>query len=82
MFVEGKLGTGKIFLTKTLYHITKLLTKRNSLDMALAPTGCATTIIKGLTHCRSCSIPGSKALYKTPTNINISNSASLCSMRK
>ena len=67
---------------KTLHNITRLLTKRNSSDTASALTGCAAALIEGSTHCRSYSIPAGKALYKTLTNINISNSASLHSMRK
>ena len=37
--------------------------------MALAPTGCATALIDGSTHCRSLSIPAGQHLHKPPTNI-------------
>ena len=69
-FVEGKPGTGKTFIIKTLRNVTRLLQKSNYSDMASAPTGCATALIDGQKHFRSCSIAMGRAFYKAPTNLN------------
>ena len=79
--VEGKPGTGKTFVTKTLRNVTRLLWGSNSADMASAPTGCAAALIDGKTHCRSCSIPTGTKFYKPPTNLKSSDPLRLRAMR-
>ena len=69
VLVEGKPGTGKTFITKTLRNITRLLTESNSSDIATAPTGCAAALIDGSTHYRSLYIPSGPPLYKQTTDI-------------
>ena len=69
VLVEGKPGTGKTFITKTLRNITRLLTECNSSDIATAPTGFAAALIDGSTHYRSLYIPSGPPLYKQPTDI-------------
>ena len=81
-YVEGKPGTGKSFVTQTLRNITRLLTQRNSSDMASAPTGCAAALIDGTTHYRSCSIPAGKQFQSAPTNLKASNPENVRAMRK
>jgi hypothetical protein len=71
--VEGKPGTGKTFVTKTLRNITRKITGRNSSDMASAPTGCAASLIEGTTHCRCCSIPVGGPFQKSPSNLKSSD---------
>ena len=70
VFIEGKPGTGKTFITRTLRNCTRMLTNNSNSDMASAPTGCAAALIEGSTHCRSLSIPAGQKLHKPPTNIN------------
>ena len=60
VLVEGKPGTGKYFVTKTLRNTNRLLTQRNSSYMTSDPTGCAATLIGGSTHCRCFPIPTSQ----------------------
>ena len=79
--VEGKPGTGKTFVTKTLRNVTRLLWGSNSADMASAPTGCAAALIDGKTHCRSCSIPTGRKFYQPPTNLKTSDPTRLRAMR-
>ena len=55
--IEGKPGTGKYFVIKTIRNITCQLTNRNNSDMASAPTGCAAALIYGTNNCRCNSIP-------------------------
>ena len=43
--IEGKPGTGKIFVINTLRNITRKKFKSNKYDEASAPTGCATSLI-------------------------------------
>ena len=79
--VEGKPGTGKTFVTKTLRNVTRLLWGSNSADMASAPTGCAAALIDGKMHCRLCSIPTGTKLHKPPTYLNSSDPQRLRAMR-
>ena len=81
VLVEGKPGTGKTFVTKTLRNITRQLTKLNSSDMASAPTGCAAALIEGSTHCHCLKIPCGRALYKVPSNIKATNSDAIRALK-
>ena len=81
VFVEGKPGTGKSFITKTLRNVTRKLCKSNRADMASAPTGCAAALIEGSTHCRCSSIPTGAKFHKAPTDIRNSNSDRVRAMR-
>ena len=81
VFVEGKPGTGKSFITKTLRNITRKLCKNNRADMASAPTGCAAALIEGSTHCRCSSIPTGRSFHKPPNDIQNSNSERVRAMR-
>ena len=51
VFIEGKPGTGKTFVTRTLRNCTRMLSNNSNSDMASAPTGCAAALIDGSTHC-------------------------------
>ena len=50
IWVEGKPGTRKSLITKTLQNITPIITQRNSSDSVSAPTGCAAALINDTTH--------------------------------
>ena len=61
VFVEGKPGTGKTFVVKTLRNMNRIIHQSNLCDLASASTGCASVLIDGSTHYRLCKIPtGSK----------------------
>lgn len=67
LFVEGVAGSGKTFVIMTKRNITIAIEGRNSADMASAPTGCATSLIRAKTNCRACNLPPSgNALRKKP----------------
>ena len=51
--VQGKPGTGKKFVIKTMRNITKNMLNRNHLDEATSPTGVVASLIDGKTHFRS-----------------------------
>ena len=82
VFVEGKPGTGKIFVTKTLRNITRMLSNNINSDMASAPFGCAAGLIDGSTHCRSLSIPAGPRLHKPHTNIKNQKADHVKAMKK
>ena len=68
-WVEGKPGTGKSFVTKTLQNITRIIAQRNPSDLVSAPTGCAAALINATTRNRCSSIPIGNAFQKSPTNL-------------
>ena len=59
--IEGKPGTGKSFVLKTIRNITRQLTNSNNADMASAPTGYAAALIDRTNHCRCNSISVGKS---------------------
>ena len=68
--IQGKPGTGKTFVTKTLQNITCNLTKSNGRDAGSAPTGCAASLFGGKKHHRSFNIQTGREFNKAPTNRN------------
>ena len=80
--VQGKPGTGKTFVTKTLQNITRNIFQSNDRDGGSAPTGCAASLFGGKTHHRAFSMPTGKKLNKMPSNIDISNDALILSWKK
>ena len=82
VFIEGKPGTGKTFVTRTLRNCTRMLSNNSNSDMASAPTGCAAALIDGSTHCRSLSIPAGQRLHKLPTNIKDQKADHVKAMKK
>ena len=81
-FVEGKAGTGKTFVTKTLRNCRRMLSNNNNSDIASAPFGCAAALIDGSTHCQSLSIPAGPRLHKPPTNIKNQKADHVKAMKK
>ena len=69
VFCEGKPGTGKTFVVNTCRNMNRKIHRRNTADMASAPTGCAAALIDGSTHCRCASIPTGAKFHKTPKNV-------------
>ncbi len=82
VFVEGKPGTGKTFVTKTLRNITRVLRKDNLSDQGSAPTGCAAALFGGSTHYRELKIPVGAKFYKAPTHIAGGKTTSMLARRK
>ena len=82
IFVEGKPGTGKTFVVKTLRNMNRIIHNSNLLDLATAPTGCASALIDGSTHFRLCKIPTEIKFYKAPSNLKLSSTLELKSMKK
>ena len=82
IFVEGKPGTGKTFIVKTLRNINRIIHKSNLVDIASAPTGCASALIGGSTHFRICKIPVGKKFYESPSNLKISSALEMKSLKK
>ena len=66
LFVEGVAGSGKTFVIMTTRNITIAVENRNSADMASAPTGCAASLIRAKTNCRSCNLPAGPTIHKKP----------------
>ena len=72
--IQGKPGTGKFFVIKTMSNITKNILESNHYDEATAPTGVAASLIDGMTHFRSLKIPVSgKKFYNPTTHVVITN---------
>eukprot|EP00957_Ditylum_brightwellii_P097605 7432791-Ditylum_brightwellii.AAC.1 len=62
---QGKPGTGKSFVIMMLRNTTRKLLKSNLADGVCAPTGCASTLISGMTIYCLFKIPtGNDTLYK------------------
>ena len=80
--VQGKPGTGKTFVTKTLQNITRNIFQSNDRDGGSAPTGCAASLFGGKTHHRAFSMPNGKKLNKVPSNLKISNDSQILSWIK
>ena len=53
VWVEGLPGVGKPFLIWCLTNIVRNINKRNSVDLAMVPTGCAASHMEGGTKIRS-----------------------------
>ena len=82
IFVEGKPGTGKSFIVKTLRNINRVIYNSNYVDIASASTGCASALIGGSTHFRICKIPVGSKFYQTPSNLKTSNTSDLRALKK
>ena len=82
VFVEGKPGTGKTFVVKTLRNMNRIIHNSNTSDLASAPTGCASALIDGSTHFRLCKIPTGVKFYKAPSNLKMSSILELKSLKK
>ena len=80
--VQGKPGTGKTFVTKTLQNITRNIFQSNDRDGGSAPTGCAAFLFGGKTHHRAVSMPTGRKLNQVPSDIDISNDAQILSWKK
>ena len=74
IFVEGKPGSGKTFVIKTLCNINRIISQTNLSDMASDPTGCASALIGGSTHFRTCRIPVGRNFFGDPTALNVMSS--------
>ena len=71
---QGKPGTGKSFIIMTLRNITRKMLKSNFADGVCAPTGCASSLISGMTMYRLFKIPTAKdTLYNVPKDRSCSN---------
>jgi hypothetical protein len=81
-FVEGKPGTGKTFVTKTLRNITRVVRKNNEADQGSAPTGCAADLLGGSTHYRELKIPIGKKFRAAPNHITGGDSNELIARKK
>ena len=57
LFVEGVAGSGKTFVILTERNITIAVERRNSSEIASAPTGCAASIIRAKTNCCASNLP-------------------------
>jgi PIF1 helicase. len=66
LFVEGKPGSGKSFILKTLRNISRKVMNSNSAEITSAPTGVAGSLINASTHCRVASLPTGKEVSKCP----------------
>lgn len=73
VYLEGLPGTGKTFVINTIRNIVKSITKSNHADAAVAPTGCAASLIEGSTMARFFSLPVGKKATKAPSNIETTN---------
>jgi hypothetical protein len=73
LLVEGKPGSGKSFILKTLRNITRIIMKSNRAELTSAPTGVAGSLINASTHCRVASIPTGKEVNKPPYKISSTN---------
>ena len=75
LFVEGVAGSGKTFVILTERNITIAVERRNSSEIASAPTGCAASIIRAKTNCRASNLPHRECdLRKKPHDSSVSNS--------
>ena len=66
MIAEGLAGTGKTFIIQANCNTSIAIDGRNSADMASVPTGCAASIILGMTNWCSRDIPTGTALKIKP----------------
>jgi PIF1 helicase. len=82
LLVEGKAGSGKSFILKTLRNITRAIMKSNLAELTSAPTGVAGSLINASTHCCVASIPTGKAVTKPPSKIAATNYQQLLSLAK
>lgn len=82
LLVEGKPGSGKSFILKTLRNITRAIMKSNLAELTSAPTGVAGSLINASTHCRVASIPTGKAVTKPPSKIAATNYQQVLSLAK
>jgi hypothetical protein len=73
LLVEGKPGSGKSFILKTLRNISRVIMKSNKAELTSAPTGVAGSLINASTHCRVASIPTGKEASKPPSKIRTTN---------
>ena len=82
IFVEGKPGTGKTFVVRTLQYINSVIHKSKLCVLSSAPTGCASALIKGSTHFRVCKIPTGFKFHKAPSNLKLSSNSELKALKK
>ena len=80
--MEGKPGTGKTFIIKTLHNINRIIHKSNLCDMASAPTGCASALIGGSTHYRTCRIPVGRKFIANPCSLNVTSTNELNALKR
>lgn len=80
--VQGKPGTGKTFVTKTLQNITRNIFQSNDRDGGSAPTGCAASLFGGKTHHRSYCMPTGRKLNQVPSNMTTKNDSQILSWKK
>lgn len=73
LLVEGKPGSGKSFILKTLWNITRAIMKFNNAELTSAPTGVAGSLINASTHCRVASLPTGKDASKLPCKVKTTN---------
>ena len=81
VFVEGKPGVGKSWVSNTIRNITRAVRKCNLADKATAPTGCSASIIRGSTHHRSIGVPTGKKFKGSPSNMETTHLDKLRAMR-
>jgi len=80
LLVEGKPGSGKSFILKTLRNITRVIMNSNCAELTSAPTGVAGSLINASTHCRVASLPTGKEVTKPPYKIKSTNYQQIMSL--
>ena len=81
LFVEGAAGTGKTFVIMTTRNITIAVERRNSAEMASAPTGCAASLIRAKTNCRCCNLPAGPTINMKPHDSKSNNARQTQALR-
>ena len=75
VYVQGNPGTGKTFIIRTIRNMVRVLTQSMRCDKAVAPTGCAASLIDAETANRGLDIPCGRKKLNGPIDSTPSGTA-------
>jgi hypothetical protein len=66
LYVQGNPGVGKTFVQKTQINCVRLVFQAMGWDKAVAPTGCAASLLNGQTTYCGCMVPVGRKAHNEP----------------
>lgn len=75
MYVQGNPGSGKTYTQRTMLNIIRQVFRSMDFDMAMAPTGCAASLVNGRTSYRALMLPVGRKRNNAPSSAYMSTSS-------